>query len=121
MFFFSAFDTVKGMLRFLLAALIFLWILSYLPVFISLSIPLFMFNGRIISLWDVIIVMVVAWIIGILPSPFGEITSVIFFVWILSVLGIFSLFPGLSSILLLFVIGGTLIHLLSGGGPYRYY
>ena len=100
------------MLTAILLLLIVFWFLGYGP-FAVLSIALFSINGRVISLWDILIFLVLIWLIDTLPSPFREIGVVLFIIWILSTLGIIAIvaFP---KIIILAVIGGVLLYILSG-------
>ncbi|HUD05120.1 MAG TPA: hypothetical protein VMR59_03980 [Patescibacteria group bacterium] len=82
-----------------------LWFLGYIPVS-GISIPnlvLFTINNHPITLWNILILLVVGWAIGILPRPFQAVASVLLLLWILSVLGIFAI-TGLSSIIVLVII-----------------
>lgn len=89
--------------------LTFLWFLGYAPVS-GISIPdlaLFTINNHPITLWDILILAVVSWAIGILPRPFQAVASVLLVLWILSVLGIFAIAG--SSILVLAIIVGLIV------------
>jgi hypothetical protein len=82
-----------------------LWFLGYIPVS-GISIPnlvLFTINNHPITLWNILILLVVGWAIGILPRPFQAVASVLLLLWIRSVLGIFAI-TGLSSIIVLVII-----------------
>jgi hypothetical protein len=82
-----------------------LWFLGYIPIS-GISIPdpiLFTINNHPITLWNILILLVVGWAIGILPRPFQAVASVLLLLWILSVLGILAI-AGLSSIIVLVII-----------------
>jgi hypothetical protein len=82
-----------------------LWFIGYIPIS-GISIPnlvLFTVNNHPITLWNILILLVVAWAIGILPRPFQAVASVLLLLWILSVLGILAI-AGLSSIIVLVII-----------------
>jgi hypothetical protein len=82
-----------------------LWFLGYIPVS-GISIPnfvLFTINNHPVTLWEILILLVIGWAIGILPRPFQAVASVLLLLWILSVLGIFAI-AGLSSIIVLVII-----------------
>jgi hypothetical protein len=82
-----------------------LWFLGYIPVS-GISVPnlvLFTINNHPITLWNILILLVVGWAIGILPRPFQAVASVLLLLWILSVLGILAI-AGLSSIIVLVII-----------------
>ncbi|MFA5135981.1 MAG: hypothetical protein WC489_01145 [Patescibacteria group bacterium] len=105
------------MLELLLISLIIFWFLGYVRVD-SLILPdyiLFTLNGRNITLWNILILVVIAWIIGVLPSPFREIASVFLVLWILSVLGVIG-FAGLPSILIISLIIGLIAYLTAWRG-----
>lgn len=100
-----------GVLVLLLVAL---WLLGFIQI-PGLVIPnpvLFVINGRPIGLWDILVFILIASLIGLFPSPLREILSVALLLWVLSVLGIF-VFAGLSSIILLAIIVGLVLYLLS--------
>lgn len=103
------------MIAALLIILILLWFFGYVHVN-AIPIPdlqLFVINGQSITLWNVLILLVVAGLVGILPSPFREIAGVLLILWILSVLGILAI-TGLSSLLVLAIIIGLVVYLLGG-------
>lgn len=102
------------MLELLIITLILLWFLGYVR-FEGITIPdwvLFSVNGHPITLWNILTVTVIAWVIGILPSPFREIASVILVLWILAVLGFISI-TGLPSILIITIILGLVLYLFT--------
>src|SRR3989338_2886626 len=85
--------------------LIILWFLGYAPI-TGISIPnivLFTINNHAVTLWEVLILGVIGWAIGILPRPFQAIASVLLVLWVLSVLGIFAI-AGLSNIIVIVII-----------------
>lgn len=102
------------MLGTLLVVLIILWILGFIHIegLVIKDITLFVFNGRSISLWDVLVFTIVLWAIGILPSPLRQIVGILFILWVLSVLGILSIF-GLSNLLVLAIIIGLGLALIN--------
>ncbi len=90
--------------------LIILWLLGYAPIS-GISFPnivLITINNHAVTLWEVLILMVIAWAIGILPRPFQAVGSVLLVLWVLSVLGIFAI-AGLPNILVLVIIIGLII------------
>lgn len=97
------------MLTGLFVTLIILWFLGYIRID-GLAIPdliLFSINGQPITLWSVLILLVVSWAIGILPSPLRQIVAILLIVWILAVLGIVSLagIPVASIVVLAIIVG----------------
>ena len=90
--------------------LVILWFLGYVPVS-GISIPdftLFTINNHGITLWEVLILVVIGWAIGILPRPLQTIASVLLLLWVLSVLGILAI-AGLPNIIVIVIIVGLII------------
>lgn len=100
------------MLALIIIILVVLWLLGYGP-FDVLQINLFNFNGRIITLWDVLIFGVLVWVVSVLPRPLREIASVLLIIWTLAVLGIIAV-AGLSNLLIISIIVGLVLYALSG-------
>lgn len=100
------------MIAAVLIILIVLWVFGYIHIsgFIP-DISLFTLNGHIITLWDILILLVIGWAIGILPSPLRQIAAVILVIWILATLGIIAI-AGLASILVLAIIVGLILVLV---------
>src|SRR3989338_2831760 len=89
----------------IIVILIILWFLGYMPI-TGISIPnlvLFTVNNHAITLWEILILAVIAWAIGILPRPFQAVASILLLLWILSVLGIFAI-TGLPNTLVIVII-----------------
>ena len=87
-----------------------LWILGYSPLS-GVSIPnigLFPINNHMVTLWEVLILMVITWAISILPRSFQTIASILLFLCILSVLGIFA-FAGLPNIIVIIIIAALVL------------
>ena len=85
--------------------LVILWFLGYAPIS-GISIPnivLFTINNHAVTLWEILILAVIGWAIGILPRPFQTIASVLLLLWVLSVLGIFAI-AGLPNIIVIVII-----------------
>ena len=98
------------MLVAIIIILVILWFLGYAPI-TGISIPnfvLFTINSHPVTLWELLILIVVGWAIGILPRPFQLIASVLLLLWILSVLGILA-FAGLPNIIVIVIIIGLVI------------
>jgi len=82
-----------------------LWFLGYAPL-TGISIPtveLFPINNHMVTLWEVLILLVIGWAIGILPRPFQTIASILLLLWVLSVLGILAI-AGLANIIVIIII-----------------
>ncbi len=95
------------MVAVLILILLALWFLGYVNVG-SINLPdivLFTLNGQEISLWDILILFVVIWAIGVLPSPLRQIAGVALVLWILATLGIIAL-AGLPSLIIIALIVG---------------
>jgi hypothetical protein len=93
------------MLTTIIVILIILWLLGYSPLS-GASIPnpvLFAINNHPITLLNILILLVISWAIGVLPSPFQAVASVLLILWILSELGIFAI-AGMPSIIVLIII-----------------
>jgi len=105
------------MLLFLLIVLAILWFFGYVQIsaFAIPDMTLFAINGHSITLWNLLIFLVIAAIVGVLPNPFRAIAGVFLVLWVLAVLGIVA-FAGLSSILVIAIIVGLLVYLVSGMG-----
>lgn len=110
------------MLAALAITLIILWFLGYVRID-GLNLPdttMFSLNGFPVTLWDILILVIVSWAIGILPTPFREIAGVILILWVLAVLGIVALAGiNLASIFVVVMIVGLLISLFSSYGVNR--
>lgn len=79
--------------------LVILWLLG-----ISIpNIDLFTINNYPVTLWNILILAVICWAIGILPRPFQAIAGVLLILWVLSVLGILAI-SGLSNVIVLAII-----------------
>ena len=98
------------MLTAIIIILIILWFLGYAPLS-GISIPnivLFTINSHQVTLWEILILAVIVWAIGILPSPLQAIASVLLLLWVLSVLGILAI-TGLPNIIILVIIVGLIL------------
>lgn len=92
------------MLRNLLIFIVVLWLLGFIRIPI-LTQPVSSIFGSPFSLQQILIFVLALWAIRYLPSPFQQIAMVLLFVWLLSLLGIFSWFGGLAGLFLgIFVI-----------------
>jgi len=90
--------------------LIILWLLGFTPN-LGLSIPnpiLFSINNHAITLWNILILAMIGWAIGILPRPLQAVACVLLLLWILSILGILSI-VGLSNSIVFVIIVGLII------------
>lgn len=94
--------------------LIILWFLGYVPIS-GISIPnpdLFIINNHPVTLWEILILLVIGWAIGILPRPFQAVASALLLLWVLSALGILAI-AGLSNIIVLVIIVALIISIFS--------
>src|SRR4051812_39844402 len=98
------------MLFAIIIILIILWFLGYSPI-TTVNVPnimLFTINGHNITLWEILILIVVGWAIGILPKRFQLIAVILLVLWILSILGILAI-SGLSNMLVIVIIVGLIL------------
>jgi hypothetical protein len=68
-----------------------------------------------VALLEALIFLVIAWAVGVLPTPLRQIGFALVFLWVLSTLGVIAI-VGLSSLLVLAIIVGLLAALLGGFG-----
>ena len=93
------------MLVTLIVILVILWFLGYSPIS-GITMPnfdIFTVIAHPVTLWEILILVAVAWAIAILPRPYQVIASILLILWILSVLGIFAI-VGLSNIIVIVLI-----------------
>lgn len=104
------------MLVTLIVALVILWFLGYVRID-GINIPdmtLFSINSHPVTLWNLLILIVVAWALSLLPTPLREIGGVLLILWILSILGIVALGGlALSNLLVIALIAGLIISLFT--------
>lgn len=101
------------MLSTIILILIVLWFLGYAPIS-GISIPnftIFTINNHSIGLWEILILAVIVWAIGILPAPLQTIAGVLLLLWIFSVLGVLAV-AGLPNIIVLVIIIGLVLSLI---------
>ena len=102
------------MLTLILGLLILLWILGYinipqLPLNNTVVLNLL---GKNVTLYDLLITLIILWLIGIIPSPFRQIASVLFLLWILAFFGIIAI-TNFSNIIVIAIIVGLAFYILS--------
>lgn len=104
------------MLGMIIVLLIALWYLGYIqiPSFTLLNHVLFTINGHAVTIWEILILLVIGWAIGILPSPIRQIAGILLVLWILATLGIIAV-AGFGSIAVIAVIVGLIFFLIEGG------
>lgn len=95
-----------------LIILLVFWFLGYGPIE-AMYFPLFQLGGKIISLWDILIFLVIIWLIDLLPRPLREIAAVVLVIWLLALFGIIAL-PGLSNLLVIGLIVGVGLYVIAG-------
>lgn len=105
-----------SMLALIIILLIVLWYLGYIqiPAFPFLNHILFVINSHPVTIWEVLILLVIAWAIGVLPSPIKQIAGVLLILWILGTLGFIAVM-GFSSIVVIAIIVGLIFFFLEGG------
>lgn len=109
------------MLAALIVLLAVLWFFGYVNIsgIVFPDIRFFTINGVDVTLWNLLVLLLVAGAITILPSPFRQIAGVLLALWILAVLGILSIAGiGLPSIILLAIIVGLVASMFSHGRAY---
>ncbi|MCX7997113.1 MAG: hypothetical protein N2691_05195 [Patescibacteria group bacterium] len=92
-----------------LAVLVVLWLLGIVQI-PYLDYVLFSVNGQGIEIKELLIFLAIVWLIGLLKSPFREVVTVLFLIWILSLLGIVAV-TGLSDFIVLAVVIGVIASL----------
>lgn len=102
----------------LIFTLFMLWLLGFVRLggIILPDAYLFTINNTQVSLWNVLVLLIVLWVIGMLPSPFAEIASVFLLLWILAILGVLAI-SGLPNLLLFAMILGLVVYLFSWRSP----
>jgi hypothetical protein len=100
------------MLQAILLMLISFWFLGYGPLE-TFHFPLINFNGHIITLWDILILIAIVWIVTALPRIFRVIVAAFLVVWLLSLLGVITV-SGLSNIVVVSLIIGLGIYIIGG-------
>lgn len=96
----------------IIIVLLILWFLGYIHIS-SLNIPrfpLFVFNGKAITLWDILVFIVILWAIEALPSPLRQIAMVLILFWVLSAFGILA-FAAIPHIIIWIIIIGLIVSL----------
>ncbi len=89
----------------LFGALVVLVLLSIFKPNIHVGdITFFSINGKPITLVTVLTLGIMAWLAKILPTPFREIVLFFLVLWLLSMLGFFFFFAGLSNILVFIIL-----------------
>jgi hypothetical protein len=80
-----------------LIVLIAMWFLGYIPIpWLTIPTwPLFTFNGQVITIYHVIMLILVVWALSFMPGPVRMVAGILLAVWLLSILGI-SILGGLS-------------------------
>lgn len=102
-----------SMTTFIIIFLVILWLGGFIsiPSFSLLHYGLFYISGRAVTVWDIILLAVIIWMIGVLPYPFRGIGTIILILWFMSILGIIAL-HGFSNLILALIIIGLILHLL---------
>ncbi|MDP3758703.1 MAG: hypothetical protein Q8Q86_03215, partial [Candidatus Daviesbacteria bacterium] len=69
---------------------------------------LFGINNHAVTLWEILILAVIGWAIGILPRPLQAVATALLLLWVLATLGIFAI-AGLPNIIVLVIIVGLIL------------
>lgn len=98
------------MLATVLFLLIILWVLGFLhiPGVVIKDMVLFQFNHHAVTLWELLMLIVIAWAIEALPTPLRQIAFILIILWILSILGIIAV-SGLSNLIVVAIIVGLIV------------
>lgn len=91
-----------------IALLIVLWILGFLP-FGFFDMVLLRINGEVITILDLLIFGVILWAVGILPTPFRQIAIVLVILWVVATLGFIAI-ANFSNIVIIAFIAGLIIY-----------
>lgn len=103
------------MLEVIVLLIVLLWFFGYvtIPGLVIPQIPLFSINGHLVTLWEILLLLVIASTVGMLPSPFNEFAIILIILWVASTLG-FVAIAGLSNLLLVTIVVGLVFYLISG-------
>lgn len=103
------------MLGIVLAFLVILFIFGYIdiPAIPLRDISLFNLFGKIISLYDLLIFLIILWVIEVLPWPFRGLAMVLLVLWLLSFFGIIVI-SGFGNIIVLTLIVGMIAYIFRG-------
>lgn len=87
-----------------------LWLLGFIqiPGLILRNAVLFRINGHTITLWEILILVFLLWIVETLPTPVRQIIVVFVLLWVLSVIGFITV-SGLSNLIIAGIIIGVLL------------
>src|SRR5207237_9432825 len=87
------------MLFTIVVLLIVLWFLGYVQIsnVVIRNVPLFMINGHLVTLVELLIFLAIVWAVSIFPTPLRHIGFAVVVLWVLATLGIIAI-DGLSSI-----------------------
>jgi len=104
------------MLALIIILLIVFWYLGYIQVsvFPFLSHVLFIVNAHPVTLWEILVLLIISWAVGVLPSPIRQIAAVLLILWVLATLGFIAI-AGFSSIVIIAIIVGLIFYFLEGG------
>ena len=104
------------MLALIIILLIVLWYLGYIQITALpfLNNVLFVVNAHAITVWEILVLLVIAWAVGVLPSPLRQIAGVLLILWILATLGFIAV-AGFASIVIIAIIVGLIFFFLEGG------
>lgn len=75
-----------------------------------INMVLLQLNGKGITLYNIIVFVLLAYLISFLPRPFKEIVGVLLFLWVLSLLGILAI-GGFTNIVVIAIIAVLLFNI----------
>lgn len=99
------------MLGIILVLLIIFWFFGYGP-FLALKLPLFVFSGVTINLWNILIFALIIWLIDQLPGVLRSIVVIALLIWLLGTFGIIAI-PIFSNLVIIAVIVGLALYLIT--------
>lgn len=97
------------MAQLVLAIIIILWLFGFIQIPYLHNI-LFHVLGRPITLYNILILLIIMWVIEILPSPLRQIVMILLFLWLLSIFGIIAI-AGFSQLIVIAIIIGIIVSL----------
>jgi hypothetical protein len=92
-----------------LAIIVVLWLFGFVHI-PYLNSALFTIMGHPITLYNILILLIILWVIEILPSPLRQIIMLLLLLWVLSVMGIITI-AGFSQLVVVAIIVGVIASL----------
>ena len=101
------------MITVFIVLLVFLWFTGIvtIPSFSILHFALFHINRNPVTIWDILLLAVIIWMAGVLPSPFKGLATILLILWLLAVMGVIAI-SGFSNLILVLLLLGLILQLL---------